>query len=138
MVGTVSAKISHENTHTVAYSWPGIDVRRRRSLRSLLSRARRKLKAIPKNSYGVICLQTPSPRRFSPDVHQALVRPEFARIPCVWLNPLHESELVSRNDGTRVRDAILDPLKTELTCANKRVESYNMGRADAVHVEPHA
>lgn len=113
-VGPVSTKVSSENMHAVVYSWPGIDLKRRRSQRQLLSEARRKLKAIPKNSYGAICLQTYAARQFSPDVHQALVRPEFSQIPCVWLNPLHESELISRSDGVRISEAIFKPMQEEM------------------------
>ncbi len=113
-VGTASTRIAHENAHIVAYSWPGIDQKRRRSQRSLLARARRKLASIPGRSFGMICLQTFCIKPFTQDVHQAVIRPEFERTPIVWLNPQHESNVTSRDDALQIRDAIFAPLQKEL------------------------
>jgi len=118
-VGPVSTKISDENTHIVAYSWPGIDMKRRRSQRNLLAKARRKLSAIPAGSYGMICLQVFGTKQLKPDVQASVIRPEFTRVPFVWINPLNESELISRNDALQIRDAIFKPLQNELGVANK-------------------
>lgn len=110
LVGNVSTPINDENSHLVAYSWPGLDVKRRRSQRKLLASARRKLTAIPAGAYGLICLDTLGARQLISDVRLAIVRPEFKRIPCVWVNPLNESELVSRTDSEHIRDAVFGPL----------------------------
>lgn len=122
-VGTVATEISDENADIVTYSWPGIDLHRRRSQRRLLCKARSKLRDMPLSSYGMACLQILGAKRFAPDVHAALSRPEYERVPLVWINPLNESELICRNDALAVRDALLLPLQEMLGVASDSMDS---------------
>ena len=98
--------LHHKNAHLVIYSWPGLDVKRRRIQRKLLSKARKKLMNIPKGYIGMICLQTYGVKRFMKDLKDLLPQEEFRRIPFVWLNPFHESQLVCRNEYLYLRDKL--------------------------------
>jgi hypothetical protein len=105
-VGTEPTSIHFRNVHTAVYPWPGLDIVRRRSQRRLLGSARRQMRAIPPDAFGLICIQTFSSAKFAPDIHKLLAQPEYARIPIVWLNPIGSGRVICRDDAIPLRNRI--------------------------------
>jgi len=101
IVGTESTRIELRDSHVLAYSWPGLDVQRRKLQRALLRDARIQLRNIPAGSLGMICIQTVSTKRFLPDVHELIDQDHFSQVPIVWLNSSRvwgtESKIVFRD-----------------------------------------
>ncbi len=104
VIGVEPTRVSLKDSYLLTYSWPGLDTKRRRLQRAMLSDARVQLRNIPANSIGMICIQTVSVREFLPDVHELIDRDQFSQIPVVWLNPSlvpgTESKIIFR-DGAR-------------------------------------
>jgi hypothetical protein len=109
-VGTERTKASLENTHIVAYSWPGLDKQRRSAQRALLKEARLKLRGIPASSFGMICIETVSAKDFLPDIHELIDQEQFRHIPIVWLNPSvrpgSNSRIVFRDEARQLVDRL--------------------------------
>jgi hypothetical protein len=109
-VGTERTEASLANTHIVAYSWPALDKQRRSAQRALLREARLKLRGIPAGSFGMICIETVSARRFLPDIHMLIDQEQFRRIPVVWLNPSVRpgsgSRIVFRDEARQLVDGL--------------------------------
>lgn len=103
--------IGHENTHLIIHSWPGLDIKRRRTQRKLLAEARRKLREIPKGSLGMICIQAYSANLFLPDIMKLVAQPEYHQVPLIWLNPFNsEGKIVCRNEYLPLRDQLFGTL----------------------------
>jgi hypothetical protein len=102
MVGTKPTRITQEDNYLLAYSWPGLDSKRRKLQRALLKDARLQLRNIPPGSFGMICIQTVSAKRFLADIHELIDQDQFSRIPIIWLNPSlvpAESKIVFRDEA---------------------------------------
>lgn len=110
VIGVEPTRVALEDTYVLAYSWPGLDKKRRKLQRAMLTDARVQLRNIPPNSIGMICIQTVSAREFLPDVHTVIDGDQFSQIPIVWLNPSlvpgTESKIIFR-DGARLLVDIL-------------------------------
>jgi len=111
LVETTPSTMHHRNAHATIYPWPGLDNIRRKSQRRLLADARRKLRSIPATAYGLICIQTVSSKRFTPDIHRLLRQKEFEKIPIVWLNPIGVGRVVWRDDALLLRDQVFDAIE---------------------------
>jgi hypothetical protein len=106
LVETTPSTMHHRNAHAAIYPWPRLDDIRRKSQRRLLADARRKLRSIPATAYGLICIQTVSSKRFTPDIHRLLRQKEFERIPIIWLNPIGLGRVIWRDDAVLLRDQV--------------------------------
>lgn len=111
MIGTEPTRITQEDNYVLAYSWPRLDRKRRKLQRALLRDARLQLRNIPIGSFGMICIQTVSAKRFLPDVHELIDQDQFSRIPLVWLNPSlvpgTESKIVFRDGAGDLMDKLV-------------------------------
>lgn len=123
-VGPVATKLDAENMYLVFHSWKGLDLQRRRSQRSLLAEARKKLKELPLNSLGLICIEVYSARQFLPDIHKLLGQPQYKTVPFVWLNPFNEGQIVCRNEHLDLRNRLfagmipIDPKRDDMQTGN--------------------
>jgi hypothetical protein len=108
---TTPGTTHHRNARAAVYPWPGLDNVRRKSQRRLLADARRKLRSIPATAYGLICIQTFSSKRFTPDIHLLLRQKEFERIPIVWLNPIGVGRVIWRDDALLLRDQVFGAIE---------------------------
>jgi len=101
IVGTEPTRIALPDSRVLAYSWPGLDVQRRKLQRALLRDARIQLRNIPAGSLGMICIQTVSAKRFLPDVHALIDQDQFSQVPIIWLKSSRvlgtESKIVFRD-----------------------------------------
>lgn len=113
-VATTPTAVHHRNVHTAVYPWPGLDIIRRRSQRRLLTSARRRLRHIPPDAHGLICIQAFSSSRFAPDIHALLPQKEFERVPIVWMNPNSTGQLICRGDALLLRDRIFSGMLADL------------------------
>jgi hypothetical protein len=122
-VGVTPTRIHHSNVHSAIYPWSGLDITRRRSQRRLLAAARRKLRNIPDDAWGLICIQTFSSSKFAPDIHRLVSQPAFSRIPIVWLNPIGRGRVIARNDALSLRDELFgDLLRKSKEDANNAID----------------
>lgn len=105
-VSDKSTQLSHRNTHLMIHAWDGVELQSRRSKRRLLSEARRKLKNIPDNSVGMICIQTYGASHFQPDIERLVGQKQYERISLIWLNPFHEGKIICRNEFLPLRNTV--------------------------------
>jgi hypothetical protein len=110
LADTISTDLTHFNIHSAVYPWSGLDAIQRRSQRKLLASARHKLRGIPSGTFGLICIQTFSHKKFAPDIHRLIQQKEFKKIPMVWLNPIGPGRVISRNDALDLRYQIFAEL----------------------------
>ena len=99
-------QLSHKNTHLMIHAWEGVEIQARRSKIKLLSEARKKINNIPKNSVGMICIQTFGALRFLPDIEKLVCQKQYNQIPLVWLNPFHEGKIICRNEFIDLRNVL--------------------------------
>jgi hypothetical protein len=88
-----------------------LDRQRRKLQRALLKDARLQLRNIPAGSFGMICIQTVSAKRFLVDIHELIDQDQFSRIPIVWVNPSlvpgTTSRIVFRDGAGDLMDKLL-------------------------------
>lgn len=111
LIGLEPTRVGMENTYVLAYSWPGLDKKRRKLQRAMLTDARIQLRNIPPDSLGMICIQTVAARRLLPDVHKLIDGDQFSQIPIVWLNPTlvpgTESKIIFRDSARHLVDKLV-------------------------------
>jgi hypothetical protein len=105
-VPTQATKLSMENMHLVAYSWPSLDAEVLKVQRALLGEARRKLSGMPADCLGMICLQTMATQKFLPHVYRLIDQKEFKCVPIIWINPSirpgENSKIVFRDEARKI------------------------------------
>ena len=123
-------KLTMEESSVLVYSWPGLDRQRRKLQRALLKDARLQLRNIPAGSFGMICIQTVSAKRFLPDLHELIDQGQFSRIPIIWLGPslmpCTESKIVFRDEAGHLLEKLL-PSKVRRGQASEQRETAQAG-----------
>lgn len=97
-VSTTPTKFDYTNARITVYSWANLDKQIRSLQRELLFEARLKLRGIPHNSLGMVCIQTYFVPKFIPDIEKLMAQEDYSSLPFVWVNPLNESRVVYRNN----------------------------------------
>lgn len=97
-VSTSPTKLDHTNAQKTIYSWANLDKQIRTLQRKLLLEARLKLRGIPHNSLGMVCLQTYFATKFIPEVEKLMSQEDYSSLPFVWVNPFNESRVIYRNN----------------------------------------
>jgi len=96
----------YRNMYVMIHEWPSISIQARRQYRSLLAKARKKLRHIPRSSIGMICLQTYRAEAFLPDLEKLVSQDDFKQIPLVWLNPFNEGKIICRTEHITTRNKL--------------------------------
>lgn len=97
-VSTSPTKLDQTNALMTIYSWARLDKQIRKLQINLLLEARLKLRELPHNSLGMICIQTYSATKFIPEVEKLMSQEEYRSLPFVWVNPFNESRIIYRNN----------------------------------------
>jgi hypothetical protein len=99
-IPTTPVPLNDHLVYCALYPWQSIQTRRLQSQRKLLREARLKLKGMPPDAVGMICMRTHATSHFAKEVHRLIDKPSFARTPIVWLNPNDlPSRVIFRDDA---------------------------------------